>query len=67
MQLCSVFSKSPVNVLSYFHNLKNKMIKKKQKIQNKVTCGIEILHCERELQKFHFTILSSLYTSNAIQ
>ena len=24
MQICSVFSKSPVNVLSYFHNLKNK-------------------------------------------
>ena len=24
MQLCSVFSKSPVNVLSYFHNLKQK-------------------------------------------
>ena len=23
MQLCSVFPKSPVNVLSYFHNLKN--------------------------------------------
>ena len=23
MQLCSVFSKSPVNVLSCFHNLKN--------------------------------------------
>ena len=28
MQLCSVFSKSPVNVLSYFHNLKNKKEKK---------------------------------------
>ena len=26
---CSVFSKSPVNVLSYFHNLKNK--KKEEK------------------------------------
>ena len=24
MYLCSVFSKSPVNVLSYFQNLKNK-------------------------------------------
>ena len=24
MYLCSIFSKSPVNVLSYFHNLKNK-------------------------------------------
>ena len=24
MWLCSVFSKSPINVLSYVHNLKNK-------------------------------------------
>ena len=24
MDLCSIFPKSPVNVLSYFHNLKNK-------------------------------------------
>ena len=46
MQLCSVFPKSPVNVLSYFHNLKNnkkvialkkrhtKIWKKKQKHTN---------------------------------
>jgi len=30
MQFCSVFSKSPVNVLSCFHNLKNKKEKEKQ-------------------------------------
>ena len=40
MQLCSVFPKCPVNVLSYFHNLKNNKkviaLKKRQtKILNK--------------------------------
>ena len=30
MQFCSVLSKSPINVLSYFHNLKNKKEKEKQ-------------------------------------
>ena len=30
MQFCSVFSKPPVNVLSCFHNLKNKKEKEKQ-------------------------------------
>ena len=48
MQLCSVFSKSPVNVLSYFHNLKNKEknIKEKEYIVplemtkcSKINCG----------------------------
>ena len=32
MQPCSVFSKSPVNVLSYFHNLKNRKERKKGEI-----------------------------------
>ena len=32
MSLCAIFSKSPVNVLSYLHNLK--IILKKQKKEN---------------------------------
>ena len=34
MQVCSVFSKSLVNVLSYFHDLEKK--EKKRKYKNKV-------------------------------
>ena len=30
IQLCTVFSKPPVNVLSYFHNLKNKRDRRKK-------------------------------------
>ena len=33
MQFCSVFSKSPVNVLSYFHNLKKKRERERKKIK----------------------------------
>ena len=33
MQLCSAFSKFPVNVLSYFYNLKSK---KKKTVKRKV-------------------------------
>ena len=35
MQLCSVFSKSPINRLSYFHNLKKKEEKKEIKNDKK--------------------------------
>ena len=40
MQLCSVFSKSPVNVLSYFHNLKNKKKKGTHRLQDKGHCSL---------------------------
>ena len=33
MQPCSVFSKSPINVLSYFHNLKSKKERNKKKTE----------------------------------
>ena len=36
MQPCSLFSKSPVNVLSYFHNLKKLKLKTKQSKTNSV-------------------------------
>ena len=39
MQFCSVFSKSPVNVLSYFHNLKKKREREKENKNNQVPWG----------------------------
>ena len=40
MLLCSVFSKSPVNVLSYFHNLKKKEKKKSKTVQQLLIINI---------------------------
>ena len=47
VQLCSVFSKSPVNVLLYFHNLKDRKVRGKKKVSfssftRDVTKGIHL-------------------------